>query len=186
MENEISYFSDKLNLNNKTRLMFLVHFFNQHRGVFDKFPDEMKNTITRKVQPCKEIHRIAFFYESIDEKIKSLLLECRDDVTNAEYILRMISEVKGRNEAIDFATELFSRAPSFSVSGEYFANFVRPMIQSMDKTQLDKLLQVMDNNSQIYKNFELSQYIDTIKEQYISLNEAMDLSSHKNILQNIS
>lgn len=185
VEDEISYFSDKLNLNNN-RLILLVHFFNQHREMFDEFPDEIKNTITRKVQSCKEIHRIAFFYESIDEKIKSLLLECRDDVTNAEYILRMISEVKGCNEAINFATELFSRAPSFSVSGEYFANFVRPMIQSMDKTQLDKLLQVMDNNSQIYKNFELSQYIDTIKEQYISLNEAMDLSSHKNILQNIS
>ena len=186
VEKEISCFSDKLNLNNKTRLMLLVYFFNQHRGMFDKFPDEMKNTITRKVQLCKEIHRIAFFYESIDEKIKSLLLECRDDVTNAEYILRMISEVKGRNEAIDFATELFSRAPSFFVSGEYFANFVRPMIQSMDKTQLDKLLQVMDNNSQIYKNFELSQYIDTIKEQYGNLNAVLDLNPYKNILHNIS
>lgn len=186
VENEISYFSDKLNLNNKTRLMFLVHFFNQHRGVFDKFPDEMKNTITRKVQPCKEIHRIAFFYETIDEKTESLLQCYGGDGTDAPYILGMISEEKGRSEAIDFAIGLFSQASSFSISGKYFANFVRPMIQSMDKTQLDKLLQVMDNNSQIYKNFELSQYIDTIKEQYGDLNAVLDLSSYKNILDNIS
>ena len=186
VENEISYFSDKLKLNNENRLMLLVHFFNQHRGMFDEFPDEMKNTLTRKVRSYAEIDRKAFFYETIDEKIESLL-QCYDgDGTDAPYILGMISEEKGRSEAIDFAIDLFSQASSYSISGKYFASFVRPMIQSMDITQLKKLLEVMDNNDQIYNYFGLSQYVDAIREQYGNLNAVLDLNPYKNIHQNIS
>ena len=186
VDNEISYFSDKLKLNNTNRLMLLVHFFNQHRGMFDKFPDEMKNTLTRKVQSYTEIDRKAFFYETIDEKIESLLQCYGGDGTDAPYILGMISEEKGRSEAIDFAIDLFSQASSYSISGKYFASFIRPMIQSMDITQLNKLLEVMDNNNQIYNYFGLSQYVDAIREQYGNLNAVLDLNPYKNILHNIS
>ena len=186
VENEISYFSDKLKLNNTNRLMLLVHFFNQHRGMFDKFPDEMKNTLTRKVRSYTEIDRKAFFYETIDEKIESLLQCYGGDGTDAPYILGMISEEKGRSEAIDFAIDLFSQASSYSISGKYFASFIRPMIQSMDITQLNKLLEVMDNNNQIYNYFGLSQYVDAIREQYGNLNAVLDLNPYKNILHNIS
>lgn len=186
VDNEISYFSDKLKLNNTNRLMLLVHFFNQHRGMFDKFPDEMKNTLTRKVQSYTEIDRKAFFYETIDEKIESLLQCYGGDGTDAPYILGMISEEKGRSEAIDFAIDLFSQASSYSISGKYFASFIRPMIQSMDITQLNKLLEVMDNNNQIYNYFGLSQYVDAIREQYGNLNAVLDLNPYKNIFHNIS
>lgn len=60
------------------------------------------------------------------------------------------------------------------------------MIQSMDITQLNKLLEVMDNNNQIYNYFGLSQYVDAIREQYGNLNAVLDLNPYKNILHNIS
>lgn len=157
-----------------------IMFINENRDVYPLLSQNVKLTIESTINSKDELRSIALFL------VKDILAHVQSvksgvSIASVKYLMRYIRKNVNESEAIDFIIRLYGDSPSFNVADTYYDHLIRPHITFFSMTQLKKLLEVSNENGQIYSRKRAS-----VANRYIcgyikSKDPAFDMSPYHNL-----
>lgn len=149
IQDEASYFGENVSIDNNKCLRAFVHFVNFHTKVYDNMSNDFKTTLKAALENnthlkgsllCDVDNPIEYAYSLTDTsayELNSIVFE----YLNCQY---------GMSEALDFAIRMYGLSALFDDADYNYDYFIQPNLQELTQEQLVKLIDVSNENNQIY------------------------------------
>lgn len=178
MKNEPPYYS---NITKEEQIGTLIHFLASFPEIYNELEHPLKLLIDSKLNEGGDYKFMGWF-------IKPTLIEHFNTVDTDElgeiskdafdYIKKLASDNLCLNEFIAFGIKYFGDSHSFDNSQKRFNRIVLSIVDNLSLEQTNELLEVSDNNNQIYQSFGMRAKIRTVAEKY---DETIDKTKYTSI-----
>lgn len=166
IEEEKEYYGAGVNLENQSCLIKFIKFLNNEPTIYQRMTEDFGLSFVNKVNRDKECKAISFFLsDSITNHLHKI--DRNINYQTANYIYEYIKQIEGEASAIDFIIDLYGDSNSYNCADVFFDNLVQPILSIMTEKQLVHLVEVSNNNSQIYDRrkfpnarFEIRSYLN--------------------------
>ena len=177
---EQDYYGANINIDDVSCIRAFIMFVNVNQEVYDKLPDDFRIKIVPKVQADTELKACAFF---LSPNLKQHADSLTSDISSsaALYISRHLRNNYNNGEALDFLIRIYSGANYYDDADDYYDNLIAPCLGFFTEQQLVRILEVSNDNSQIYGRRRAAMSIRAIKNQIRKIKPDFDFSQYRNI-----
>lgn len=179
IQDEASYFGEKVSIDNCQCLRAFVHFVNFHTKVYDNMPNDFKTTL--KAALGKNLVLKGTLLCDVDNPIEyanSLTDTSAHDLNS--MVFEYLNRQYGMSEALDFAIRMYGLSAQFDDADYNYDYFIQPYLQELTKKQLVKLIKVSNNNYQIYYRRKSKKARNEIIEEMTKKDSNFDFSKYPN------
>ena len=163
---ERHYYSNVKKDESISKIIKLIAFFPEFNNQFE---DSLNLQITNKITQEDQYRFIAWFTKpSIKEHIISLKDQEFSQIQKPYFKLtKFLCEANDCiNELIDFAIVYFGSSNNFDTTLDRYDNIITQIAEELTLEQTKLLLEVSDNNDQVYKRYNMKSYLKSIAKKY--------------------
>jgi len=178
MKNEPPYYS---NITKEEQIGTLIHFLASFPEIYNELEHPLKLLIDSKLNEGGDYKFMGWFIKpSIIEHLNTIDTDELGEVSKDafDYIKKLANDNLCLNEFINFGIKYFGDSHSFDNSQKRFNRIVLSMGDNLSLEQTNELLEVSDNNSQIYQSFGMRAKIRSVAEKY---DETIDKTKYTSI-----
>lgn len=154
---------------NETTVSFAMAFLTNVTCVWGLLSEQAKTLIKKKTQENRFYKLIAWFLgDNKAEHINNLIKEGFNYYPTETELKRVVGlyEKEGIKRVLyDYFIRLLDDSTSFVIAQKRMDEVVLPFIEDMNKSQLDTLLGVLNNNSQLYNNYCYNSYCRKVNKE---------------------
>lgn len=188
---ENSMLINKVDCSNKRVMECFIFFLSRHPEVYGEVSDINKDLINEFINRSENFSYkfISWFLsDNRDEYLKTLKYplintfyeNLRIDSDFISYATKQNHLFSDKNIINDFLIDYYSKANTFFESDDRFENAIKPYLERFSKDNLEKLVEIIDTNSQHYNNYNQIWYNKSIKLQLDKVNPNFDYSKYLN------
>lgn len=182
IEEEKNYYGSGVKLENQSCLIKFIEFLNNEPKVYQLMSQEFQLSFANKVNQNIRYKAMSFcLSDSISNHLTKI--DHTIDHQTANYIYEYIKQFEGEASAIDFIIDLYKDSISYDHADILFDNLVQPILSTMTEKQLTHLVEVSNNNSQIYERRKFPNARYEIKSCIKRKNPSFDYSTYSNFMK---
>lgn len=166
LKNEPNYYS---NINKDEHLSRLIRLSAYFPDFYKNFESSLKQLLNNKIALEDENRFVAWFTkESFKEHISSLDVENFEEIPYNSFCLMYELSINNgcENDLNNFAIDFYGESRSFYETQKRFDNLINDFNKVYTLEQICKLIEVSNNNYQIYKSYGIKYRIRNIAEKY--------------------
>ncbi len=180
LKNEPSYYS---NINKDASLGTLVHFLASFPELYNQLDPSLKLLLEDKLNDEGDFQFMGWFKSAtLTEYIKTLDESIFHSISwpAFEFMVSLCKDNGCKDDLIDFAIRYFGNSDSFEDCKKRYNTIISNTVEDLNVTQIKKLLEISNSNSQIYYKWGMKQTLRQLSEKY---KEEIDNLLYKNIFQ---
>lgn len=157
---------------NERTVYFAVAFLAYSTEIWRHLSEQSKTLLNDKISKNNFFRLVAWFQcENKADYVGLLLAEdfCYyPEDKELGYVIRLYESAGLMNKLIDYFINLLRHSNQYTVAVRRMDEVILPFVDNMSKEQLDKVLEIMNTNSQLYDNYRFSGYCRAITERALN------------------
>lgn len=170
------YFGSHININDYA--FEFIRFINEFQEMWKYLPEGARITVTSSIKADTNLTQLAFFMSP--DLGQHLTTISQPNIDTAYYLYEVAAGCLGKAYAQDFAINVYAGSSSYDRADEYYDDLVSPHLSEYSISQLKKLLDESERNSQIYDRRKFSSSYRAIRYQIQSIDPQFDFSKYPN------
>lgn len=162
-----------------------MFFLFDYRKIYSCLSQSTQILIDSEISKNEKFEFISWFkddsFEEYFARIQKLVNEHNISLPS-EYFFKvkeLAAQFDMQDEFNNLAIELFGNSGSFSLADIRFSKFIEPIIADLDEKQIEKIIEKIDNNSQISGRRRASSDNIVIRKAMLKLNPNFDFSGYR-------
>lgn len=147
-EKEKHYFGRHINIGNDLRFELVIKYFDFYPDFFTKLSEDVRLAINNNIDSIQDFKAMALF--RANNIVAYVMKEIPDEDETANFISCYLRDNVNPTSALDYNIFYFWKSYSYDLGDSRFSEFIEPYINEFSMSQLEQIVDYINQNSQLY------------------------------------